>query len=91
MVNAHAAAEFSNPIQFWSLYNFHFILICRAVILKRVGGLKAYTQYAFRVEAIVIAGTGVKSSITYYKTKQTSMCNILLICFSCFYDTFAHV
>ncbi|CAB3978554.1 insulin receptor-like, partial [Paramuricea clavata] len=43
----------------------------RETIVKRVGGLKAYTQYAFRVEAIVIAGTGIKSSITYYKTKQT--------------------
>ncbi|XP_028395749.1 insulin-like growth factor 1 receptor [Dendronephthya gigantea] len=43
----------------------------RPIISGTVYGLKAHTLYAFRVKAIVIGGTGVKSYITYFKTRQT--------------------
>ena len=38
-----------------------------------IGGLKAHTLYAYRLEAVVIAGGGVKSPVTFFTTKQTSM------------------
>ncbi|XP_046861497.1 insulin receptor-like [Xenia sp. Carnegie-2017] len=41
------------------------------VISDVLHSLKAYTLYAFRVEALVIAGPGVKSHITYFKTRET--------------------
>lgn len=41
-------------------------------ISANVRGLSAFTLYAFRVDAFVIDKKGVKSSIAYFRTKETS-------------------